>query len=71
MDVCVCVCVWLFGSLRSRCAGLLLCGNILNSWRHFCGFPAFRIGSPSFSSRGDNYRIGSALMAQLGFEKLI
>lgn len=41
LDVCLfwCVCVWLFGSLCSRCTGLLLCGAILNGWRrHFFGF---------------------------------
>lgn len=69
------VCVWLFGCLCSRCAGLLLCSDILNGWRrHFCGFPASRMGSPPFPSSlcslVDNYRIGSALLAQLGFEKL-
>lgn len=30
MRVCICVRVWLFGSLCSRCTGLLLCSNILN-----------------------------------------
>lgn len=71
----VCVCVWLFGSLCSRCTGLLLCSDILNGWRrHFCGFPARRMGSPPLPSPRcslvDNYRIGSALLAQLGFERL-
>lgn len=51
MCVCFCVRVWLFGSLCSRCTGLLLCSDILNGWRrHFCEFPAHRMGSPPLSS---------------------
>lgn len=40
-----------YGSLCSRCVGLLLCSGILNSWsRHLCGFPVSRRGSPPFPS---------------------
>lgn len=49
ISACVSVCVGLFGGLRSRCAGLFLCSNILNGWRrHFCGFPALQNGISSF-----------------------